>query len=342
MATLQEIAEEAGVHPATVSRILNSEGEYKRPAYARRAEKVRRIARRLGYMPNAAARAVARRRFGSIALLQHAWRNISYLPQQLLEGIQDALEEHALGLTVSRSHDAEIERPEYIPRILRAWNADGLLVNVNAEPKASLRKLLSKHRIPSVWLNIKLKWDCVYSDDRDAGAKLTRHLLGLGHRDIRYLGFRGGGLRHYSKVDRAAGYAAAMKRAGFAPRVVTDGDWREQVAESVRAASRRRGKPAVWIGYSNTEIDEVLGLAVVGMGARVPDDLILATFGESTRPARLCVAEMRQPVKEVGRAAVAMLVEKIARPSRSLRARALKWELGMTDVKARYRPRPGV
>ena len=69
MATLAEIAREAGVSPATVSNVLNGRNKENWGSSARRADEIRAVAQRMGYRPNAAARATATGRFGAVALL---------------------------------------------------------------------------------------------------------------------------------------------------------------------------------------------------------------------------------------------------------------------------------
>src|SRR4051812_31906827 len=86
MPTQIDIAHKAGVSQVTVSHVLSGRG--------RVGEEVRQrvldIARRLGYRPNAAARAISTGKFGCVTLLMGVRQQTSELPQQLLWGIEDA------------------------------------------------------------------------------------------------------------------------------------------------------------------------------------------------------------------------------------------------------------
>jgi DNA-binding LacI/PurR family transcriptional regulator len=69
MATLEEIAREAGVSRYTVSNVLRGRNKENWACTVERAERIRGIAERLNYRPNAAAVATATGRFGASGLL---------------------------------------------------------------------------------------------------------------------------------------------------------------------------------------------------------------------------------------------------------------------------------
>lgn len=327
--TLASIAREAGVHAATVSRILNSDAVYKRPSFAKRAALIRALAEKHGYRPNQAARAVVTQRFGAVALLQHAHHGYSYLPQALLLGIEAALEERGSHLCLERCAADDLEDPACAPRILRRRHVDGLLVNLNSGANPILHGMLAQHRIPSVWLNTRLTADCVYGDDRGAAEDLTRHLLAAGFRDLHYLGLaRGGKDEHYSKVDRCAGYQAALAAAGIEEQSLTVPIGSPLGPALLERLARPRGSgPQVWITYSRRELEFLLPFACGRAGLRLGSDLLLATFTESTLARGLCVAQMLQPLESLGRASVAMLAAKIAGPDQPLPPLTIPWTL---------------
>lgn len=335
MSTIQQIADTMGVHPTTVSRILKNDVEYKRPAYVKRAKKIRDLAQRLGYRPNSAARAVATQRFGTIALVLHACRQRSYLPQKLLDGILAALEESDLRLNVSRSSDEEMDDPTYVPRILREWNADGLLVDVNTQANERLIGLLREYRMPSVWLNIKMDADCVYPDDYGAGRMLTERLINEGFKQIGYLGLgRHPGEDHYSKIDRPRGYRDVMMAAGLKPMCYPDGkhdswsDMEAQLADGI-ARSVRDGSRAAWIGYSELETNQIMTTATGELGLRINKDFVVATFSDMANQNRLYHIEAVSPMQSVGRRSVELLNNKIESPETVLPPLALPWTLSI-------------
>jgi LacI family transcriptional regulator len=338
--TLQDIAREVGVSHAAVSMALRGTGRLREKTRRRICE----VAERMGYRPNTAARATRCGRFGSIDLLLSTKSPSSLLPEALLAGVCDGLSEANLTLTLSRFADEKLTDDDYVPRILRELSADGLLINYNADVPSRMIELIQQHRLPSVWMNVDMDRDCVHGDDRAAAEELTRHLLERGRREIRYLGPKTGGeYRHYSKEDRLAGYADVMRQAGLEARPLLcdqhpqTRDGREELRQSMRAATQDGATPVVWIAYGHMEVVRLINHAVIDILARVPDQVALATFSHDARPAPMCVAEMVQPMRQVGRTAVDMLVEKTRQPNESLAPRTVPWTLRTHDPIAQYR-----
>lgn len=108
---LADVARRAGVSMMTASNVLANRGGFG----ARTVETVRRAAREMGYRPNGAARAMAQRRFGSVALLLSTVGYRSIMPAELLDGILDALTSCRLRLTLAKLPDETLVRKEFVP-----------------------------------------------------------------------------------------------------------------------------------------------------------------------------------------------------------------------------------
>ncbi|RMD80610.1 MAG: LacI family transcriptional regulator, partial [Lentisphaerae bacterium] len=144
---INDIAKEAGVSHQTVSRIMNGRAHLHRPATVK---KVLQAAKKLGYRVNAAAQAIRLGKTNSLALL-HDWQpGRSSLPYSLLEGIEGALEQHDLLLTLNRYTDEQMSNPAFVPKILREVRSDGLLINFHTSPPSAMEELLEAYRIPSI------------------------------------------------------------------------------------------------------------------------------------------------------------------------------------------------
>lgn len=317
-ATLAAVAEQAGLSIRTVSRILTGTGECHAPATS---DRVRRLAARLGYVPNATARAMRSGRFGALALLLSSDANRSYLPPELLAGIQDELRRHDLHLTMSSVSDEQLSEGPSLPKFLRQQLADGLLVNYTHRVPAALDRLVRRLTMPVVWINNAKESDAVCFDDRGAARVLTDHLLALGHRRIAYADFHNDGSeleRHFSAVDRRRGYEEAMRAAGREPRVaMTDRPFRD--ADRLAAATALLAgpdRPTAVIGYSPGRCALPLYLtATVRLRLRVPGDLSLCTFSPLAEDELGFVpTKMRLPEHDLGREAVAMVLRKVSAP----------------------------
>jgi LacI family fructose operon transcriptional repressor len=321
-ATLKDVVRRSGLSLPTVSRILGGHADRHS---ARTVERVMRAARELRYRPNSSARAVRRGSFGCICLLQSTdfWR--SHLPGTLLSGIHDALHERDLHLTLARLSAEELSEESFEPKALREWLADGLLVNYTHDIPALMRRRIARRRIPAVWINTRLRHDCVHPDDRDAALRVTRSLVERGRRRIAYVDYYfHTPSHHYSKDDRYAGYLAAMREAGLAPRLIAADPPvpGRKVEELVRRWLAAEDRPDAVVTYGGGEVHPIL-LAAARLGVEVPRDLAVATFGEVGDFGDAPVTVCRLPWGEVGKAAVEMLLEKIDDPSRRFGARAV-------------------
>src|SRR3954471_13447507 len=231
--TIKEIARQTGLSVPTVGNVL---GRAASRYSAETRKRVLEAAQAMGYKPNSSARAMRSGRIGCAALvLSRSHQSIlSHIPVGLLDGLDDELAHHNMHLTVSRLTDEQLSRDDFLPKVLREYMADGMIVNYTHEIPPRMLELIHAHHTPAVWVNAKLAQDCVYPDDFTAAESTTARLIGLGHRRIALLHLMSPGIFgpikfeearprfHYSVADRAEGYAGAMLRAGLKPRLAHD------------------------------------------------------------------------------------------------------------------------
>jgi DNA-binding LacI/PurR family transcriptional regulator len=318
--TLTEIARHLDVNVGTVSRVLNDKAAQGRIS-DELAERVRRAARKLGYVPNASARATRTGHFNCAALLLSTIAGRSYLPHGLLDGLHDGLARHNLHLTIAKVPDSELNNPEYLPKFLRTLMADGLLINYTNNLPPHLVEAARHGRIPAVWINTIRPADCVYTDSRAAAVRATEHLINLGHRRIAYLDAGwirdSNGELHYSVGDRLAGYRQAMNAAGMAPielrYEIGKLSFNDEI-QRARAWIRQHNRPTALLCYWHNALAGLVRAAWLE-GLRLPRDLSIATFGgEAARGSALRVSTMVEPEYEVGRHATEVLLRKMAKP----------------------------
>ena len=168
--SLKQIAAQAGFSFQAVSQALNGTGALKGATRSHILE----VARRMGYRPNGFARAIRTGRFGNVGLLLSTVKLFSYLDDEFLDGVHDALSERNYHLTVSKLPDAELTSGERVPKLLREMAVDGLLVNYTHSIPRDMIRLLKAHGVPSIWVNSKQNADCVYPDDAAAAASYDR------------------------------------------------------------------------------------------------------------------------------------------------------------------------
>jgi LacI family transcriptional regulator len=265
-------------------------------------------------------------------------RHRGSLTEGLLQGIHDALADHNLHLTVARLPDEQLVSEGYMPKILREWSCDGLLINYTAFIPRRMIDLIEQCRIPSIWLNSKQPTDCVHLDDFGAGRRATERLLGLGHRRIAYVNYSGES--HYSAFDRRGGYERAMGEAGLAPRSISSSTgWaHSRRMEESRQWLGQPDRPTAVIAYSPSTAMPVLLAATAGLGLRVPEDLSLMTFADCLADeSGMAIDSMITPEHGLGRAAAGRLLEKIENSQISFKSEAIPFGFAAGQTCAAFR-----
>jgi LacI family transcriptional regulator len=324
--TLSDIARQVGASKMTVSQALRGTGR----VGSQTRQRILSAAQQLGYRPNAAAHAISTGRFGCVALLLSTrGHGRSTLPEHLLGGIDGALSEHDLHLTIARLPDDKLTSEGVVPKILRQWMADGLLVNYNDKIPQRMMELIDGYNLPAVWLNAKRPYDCVHPDDFGAGRMLVEHLLKLGHRNILYVDLSHPASVmdevHYSARDRLAGCRTAMEAAGLPLHICQRPQYvdREERQAIARHLLTQPDRPTAVIGYSDVSY---VAMAAAELGIRMPQDLQLAAFADSeAHVGGVAVLTAVVPQAEMGRAAVETLIQKIADPSTRHPCRAIPY-----------------
>jgi len=328
---MQQIADQAGVSAQTVANVLQGRTRGAYGSAARRAERIRELAEDMGYRVNTAAQATRTGRFNTACMVASTLGHRSTMFRSLIHGAHDALAERNMHLTFAYVEDDRLTDPEFVPKALKEWTTDGLLLNYTQEVPPALVDLIERHRIPSVWINSQQRTDCVRFDDRDAGRRLTDHLLKLGHRRIAFAHY--GAERHYSIHERRAGYADAMQAAGLTPRSIQRDYTRptpDSAGDNILPLTRdwldRPDRPTAVVTYSHVET-HAARIVAAELGMSVPDDLSLATFSDSLDDGiGLQTARMFTPHRKLAHLAVAMLMDKIDAPPRRLEPRVMPLE----------------
>lgn len=176
-ARLSEVAREAGVSPATASRAI-SQPDLLSPATLAR---VRAAAARLGYRPDAVARALASGRSMTVGAVMPTLDNAIF--SKTLQAMQLALAADGYQLLVA-SHEYNAAAETESVRKLLDRGIDGLML-VGAERAPEAEQLIASSRIPTV-----LTWrgqadrPAVVVDNERAGWLAASHLYDIGHRKL--------------------------------------------------------------------------------------------------------------------------------------------------------------
>lgn len=295
-ATISDVAALAGVSTATVSRALH--GTARVGAETRR--KVDEAAQALSFSVSRSASALASGRTDRIALL-NGGRLARWFVSEILQGTYTALNRENMDLLLYRAGDRD-ERAAFFSSVPTRRNADAMLVTSFALNPEEL-EVLDQVGMPVVYLNMPLDdRPSVSIDDSAAGAAVARHLIGLGHRT---LAFVGGELTRFgvawSSDDRSRGFRHAIEDSdqdvGFHQISLPD------VSDSAREAVSRI------LNLSPTPtgifvLHDELALPIVHilreMGMRVPEDISVVGFDDHPLAGPFDLTTVRQPVEEIG------------------------------------------
>jgi LacI family transcriptional regulator len=306
---LKDIAQSLGVSPTTVSHVLRGrDGEFRIGAGT--AQRVRETAARFGYRPSALARSLKHDRAYALALAVGDVADPFW--SALALGAQQEAERHGYVLVISHTGEA-LEKEKQLLEMLRQRRVDGLIL-APALLKAHHLEELRRERRPFVLVDRTIDGLEVPSvvTDSLAGMRLAvDHLVDKGHRTIGYVG----GPSYITTFrDRLAGFKQALQRHRLRPGPceVTPSDPEQAQAAAARLFERRPAATAViaanlWLAIGTLRAAPE-GVAIVGF-----DDFFLADV--LRRP----ITTIAQPVEELGKNAVALLLEEIADPGGSKR-----------------------
>lgn len=204
--SLKKVADRVNVSTTTVS--LAMRGHRKISDQTRR--KVLKVARELGYRPNASAKALVT---GWSDLLGVTIREIHYLSDpyisSIMAGVAEVSDEKGLSLAFARSGHQRFEEAEYI-QFAREGRFAGEIIIDQMASKRELR-LLAEMNVPTVLVDRRvpgLDLPVVRVNYCEAARKATSHLIGLGHKRI---GVVSGTEKLFDFSEKLRGYAEALK-----------------------------------------------------------------------------------------------------------------------------------
>lgn len=312
MSGITEVAERAGVSKATASRALSGTG-YVSEATRRR---VRDAADELGYVPSAGAVGLATGRTQNIGVVMPYVNRWFFA--EVLEGIQQALLERGLDLTLYDAKPGTEERARMFGDFLARKRFDGLIA-VGLEPADHELERLTRIGRPIVSVvGTGGEASVIAVDDDYTARRATEHLIGLGHRDIVFIGGRPE--RHWAHVDqmRLAGCRHAMRDAGLSEQAVharSEVSMPGGYAAAVDLLSDARRRPTAIVGVC----DEVAIGAIIAarrLGIQVPAALSVVGIDDHEFADMFALTTLQQVPRMQGAAAVEMLLTEIADPQR--------------------------
>jgi LacI family transcriptional regulator len=273
LATIRDVAREAGVSIATVSRVFNNSSIVSEETIA----VVRQVAARLNYWPNGVARSLITSRTHALGVLLPDIYGEFF--SEVIRGIDLAARKHGFHLLVSSSHADS----EALAEALRSMSGrvDGMVVMApDVDAPAAIRGFAT--HCPVVLVNPGQEvdeCDTISIANHEGAREMTAHLLSLGHRRIAMVR---GPANNLDAEQRLQGYRTALRDAGLQPdaSLEVQGDFTEPSGyEAVRTLLALPVRPAaIFVGNDHMAIGVMSALGDAGL--RLPADIAVAGFDD--------------------------------------------------------------
>lgn len=298
---MRDISSRTGFDKSTISRVLRDDSTLS--IRQENIDLIKRVAREMDYVPDAAGRSLVSSRSFSIGALLPSLQNPIHA--QIVEGAAQVCMERGYSLIIAQAAEVSLHQ-EVIRQMVHRNRVDGMLALTYSNEYAR-SETVGGINVPIMAVNWRAEgfknWITV---DEQPGASLaTRHLIDLGHRQIAHIA---GELQRYNAQERLAGYREAIETAGIG--------WDETLVEPSgysfedgfagmnRLLARKRGEFTAVFVVSILAAAGALN-ALSKHGIKVPGEISVVGFhdgimAQMSSPALTTVA---YPLHNLGRAA---------------------------------------
>ncbi len=308
MATMKEVAEEAGVSVTTVSHVINNT-RYVSPELT---QKVNQAIEKLDYHPNPLGRGLRKGESNTIALLVSDIAN-PFFPK-VARGVEDCARENEYNLILCNTDEDPSEEKLYLS-LLKAKQMDGFIVAPTVNGIEYLNTLVEE--VPLVLIDRKIdevETDQIFSDNFGGAYQAVKHLIDLGHENIGII-LEITEIRSFA--DRLAGYKKALRenelkiKEGY---IKQSGLELEGAYQVTKALLEDRPEITAIFSTNNLVTRGVLH-CFKDMGVKCPDDVALVGFDDPDWAASFnpSITSVAQKPYEMGYKATEMLIKRINR-----------------------------
>lgn len=317
MATIYDIAEQAEVSTATVSRVLNGSGRVSEET----RQRVETVAQRLNYQPHLSAKSLARQKTDVLSVVIPVMANNFYV--NVMRGIQEALDEKApnydlIAFTASNLGRASMQ----IERASQRGRSDGLML-LSVVPRPEDLRRLRAMDVPVVLVDSQHpEFDSIAMDNVLGGYLATRHLIEQGFERIAHL-----------TVPQAESVVASQRREGYekalqeaerpveeclvVERGVPPYEFREDTGRDAMAAVLdMKPRPDAVFAVSDTLALGAMETAKA-RGVAVPEEIAIIGFDDIRVSRYVGLSTLSQPMRAMGKRAVETLLQRLDVPHRS-------------------------
>ncbi|SIN71266.1 LacI family DNA-binding transcriptional regulator [Chitinophaga niabensis] len=305
--SLKDIAQEAGVSTALVSYVLTNKEEKARVGQEM-AKKIRKIARKLNYQPNHIARSLKSGRSDTIGLI------VADISNPFFANIARTIEDEAKRnnyTVIFGSSDENVDKSRDLINVLLNRQVDGLILIPTEGSEQQIRNLQNQN-VPFVLIDRyfpDIPASHISINNYESAYNAVTHLIKMGRRQIGMIAYKTA-LHHIS--ERKRGYTEALGEKKSQMKLARYSHLKEDIQLAIDQLLKAR-KPADAIFFATNSL-AIEGLKYINeLGIRVPEELAVVSFDESEAFDLFYspVTYVRQPILEMGKAAVRVLLDQI-------------------------------
>jgi len=299
-ATIRDVAREAQVSVASVSRVLNRLDNVSEETKAR----VIAAVDALGYVPHAGARSLSLARTNAIGVVLPALHGEFF--SEIVRGMDEIASARSYFLLLSNMHPESSGGTD----VLRAMRGrvDGLLLMAPHVHDQLLVEALPKN-LPTLLINTRgrpAELPGIHLDNAAGARAVAEHLLSLGRRRIVHIAGPQGNI---DAQERADAFCRTITDSAGAMVEILQGDFYEESGERAveTLLARRIEFDAIFAANDNMAIGALEALRKAGL--RVPEDVALAGFDDIPLAQHLGLTTVRVRIAELGQRALGRLLE---------------------------------
>lgn len=294
-AGIREVARQAGVSTATVSRVFNNAES----VHPETRQRVIELAVTLNYSPSPLGRNLVQGRSSLIGLLVP---NLSFpLYGEMIRAVEDVLSTHGMSALLASSHDDAATETRAAHNLLRHAVDGGIVINSQAGLNLPTARGMNWVQVAPELPNLP---HCVELDNEEGGRLAARELLRCGRRHLAYVGAGG-----RESADRERGFAVELAEAGLSYRRFV-GDYSEASGLLAADSLLDQGDPLDGIFAAGDLMAAGVLRALHLRGLRVPTDVAVVGFDDALIASLLYprLTSIRQPADLMGQAAAELVL----------------------------------
>lgn len=301
--TIYDVAREARVSMATVSRVVNGNQNVKPET----RNKVNEVIKKLNYRPNAVARGLASKRTTTVGVIIPDISNVYY--SQLARGLEDIATMYKYHSIISNS-DNDPEKEKEIFNNLLSKQVDGIIF-LGGTISEEIKDLINQSSVPVVVSGTNGKDDHIASvniDFKQAAEEATQHMIEKGAKKFALVG---GDYSKKAQDDVLQGLTKVLNQHHLELDEALHFSGKESYKEGIKAFEKlQNNMPDAILSISDEQAIGILHSAL-DAGANVPEDLQILSFNntrlvEMVRPQ---LSSVIQPLYDIGAVGMRLLTK---------------------------------